>query len=94
MAKILFLSFFGFREHILDIKNEFTDQGFDVETVSYLELKQDKKMTDSQIILEMETIIYKNPVDPIKYIMMYILPSNENFIKNLKHTFVCKSIPH
>jgi hypothetical protein len=92
MNRILFLSFFGFRDYILDIKNEFTDQGFIVESVPYIELKQDKKMTDDQIILEMETIINKNPDDPIKYIMMYILPSNENFIKNLKNT--CKINGH
>jgi hypothetical protein len=84
MTRILFLSFFGFREYILDIKNEFTDQGYVVEQTPYLSLKQDNKMTDDQIILEIKKVVFSDPLNPIKFMMMFILPSNANFIKNLK----------
>jgi hypothetical protein len=84
MTRILFLSFFGFREYILDIKNEFTDQGYVVEQIPYLSLKQDNKMSDDQIILEIKKVVFSDPLNPIKFIMMFILPSNANFIKNLK----------
>lgn len=84
MTRILFLSFFGFREYILDIKNEFESHGYDVEQIPYLTLKQERQMTDEQIIMEMKKIIFSDPKDPIKVVMMFVLPLNAEFIKNLK----------
>lgn len=78
------MTYFGFREYILDIKNEFTDQGCCVNQIPYLSLKQDDKMSDSQIIQKICESIFEDPENPTKYVMMYILPSNINFIEDLK----------
>lgn len=94
MTKILFLSFFGFREYIIDIKDEFTNQGYDVEQIPYLVLKHDHSMTDDQIIVEMQKVIFNDPKDPIKFIMLFILPSNVDFFEKLKKVCFAENPNH
>jgi len=81
MQKILFLTFFGYRAYIYDIKTIFEKNNYTVFDVPYLQLKNDDKYTDQMII---DKIIKMTNELQIDTIFMFLLPSLNDFITKMK----------
>jgi hypothetical protein len=79
--KILFVSFFGLREHIFDIEDEFSknpDVMFSAD-IPYCILK--KSFDDDYIIQLISNTIVQNNVNVLFF---FLLPENKTFIANIK----------
>lgn len=77
---ILFLTFHGYREYILEIKNGFESLNHNVFNFSFFEMK-DNKIEDDIIINMINEIIQK---ENINIMMFFLLPNNEKFIESIK----------
>jgi hypothetical protein len=79
---ILFLTFYGFREYILDCKLQFEKQNHNVYNISYYTELNDNKKTEQNIV---EQIIQNTEENNINCIFFFLLPPSINFIEKLKH---------
>jgi hypothetical protein len=77
---ILFLTFYGFRDFIDEIKDSFVKKGHTIYNISYLELKNDN-IDDNKIIELINENIEKNKID---FMFYFLLPNNEEFTKKIK----------
>lgn len=79
---VLFFTFYGFRDYIQHIKEEFENQGYSVEDIPYLALRNDHKLTDGQVadsVIDTVTKSYETD-HPIDSIFMFLLPPHDEFM--------------
>ncbi|VBB18586.1 hypothetical protein YASMINEVIRUS_1049 [Yasminevirus sp. GU-2018] len=81
MRRILFFTFFGYRDYISDIKESFEKHGSYICDLPYFQLKNDDKLSDQDIISKCADIVVDNSIDTI---FMFLLPNVNNFIDSIK----------
>ena len=88
--KILFITFYGFRDYINVIKDGFENKGYIVEDVPYFMMKNDHNKTDADIINLIANKVQESYNNiSIDSIFMFLLPENTKFIDTLLSKINC-----
>lgn len=81
MSRILFFTFFGYRDYILHIKESFERNNCVIFDLPYIVLKNDEKKSDMEVLDCIAESVVTNKIDVI---FMFLLPNVIKFIKNMK----------
>lgn len=89
MNRILFFTFFGYRDYILDIKNELSKQNHEIFDIPYFQLKNDDGLSDDDII---QKIVDTVKTENIQFMLMFLLPNCDKFIVDIKSKLVSENL--